>query len=793
MERVCVRGTMSTHGAMMGDGAGNAVGNDAMSTDGDSVNQNVPRQPPMEDVGGSLAPQDNVLPGVSTYDGSPSLEPMLDSGAQPGTSLVPAEVIEMTASVGGYDPAPSFGSYQHTQGVHTAGSVGTAASASVAAAATVVTQTAITAAQQSVIAGQQAQHATQQSAAAGQQAQQAFNVGASAWQHTQTLRNETSQALGQVKTGLETLHERQGAALSMAQHSDTRSSEAVRLVEELRQARIDDQKSFTDRMSQMEQALKRQMEVAENALKSINTLRQELDTSRAESRTLRQQLTESNWRLSSLSDQQTRAQQAQAQSAAQAAERERTMMQRAEEIAARFSQLQQSRTTGVPSQAPPTPSQPAGTAMSAAAGPSQPRQPPAPAATSYAVPGVPPSAPPLPPPQPSPPRDHPPVRPQTSMQTTTGSYYPPTPAGPSRVQYSQPSGPPAGQPGVQYSQQPQRSWQFSQPMMPMATPAHPSLFNVSIKPREPPPFSGDKGQDVVAWLHQVDDYLEFVQPDERQAVAYIILLLHGNARIWWEAEYVARGHHRPDSVLELKLLLRTAFESPVREQRARSELLNLQQRTGENASTYMARTRALLHKVPGYDEKTALQQWLLGLRQPYRLEAAKQYPRTMAEAELLVSRLEDAMEFARGGRDDQAKPRQTQRGQQQQGQRPAQQTTQKTQPQQYQQRGPHPGGNVVTTYRPPQYPPGLQRGSGRGGPPQPGPYRPPQGASHPAPRPAGVPGGRGRGRGRHPRPRLAYIQAREDGTLVLVDESPESTQQVDGEEPVASQGQSLGN
>ena len=115
---------------------------------------------------------------------------------------------------------------------------------------------------------------------------------------------------------------------------------------------------------------------------------------------------------------------------------------------------------------------------------------------------------------------------------------------------------------------------------------------------------------------------------------------------------MARGHHCLDSVLELKLLLRSAFESPVREQRARSELLNLQQRSGENASTYMARTRALLHKVPGYDEKTALQQWLLGLRQPYRLEAAKQYPKTMAEAELLVSRLEDAMEFAKGGRDD---------------------------------------------------------------------------------------------------------------------------------------------
>ena len=127
-------------------------------------------------------------------------------------------------------------------------------------------------------------------------------------------------------------------------------------------------------------------------------------------------------------------------------------------------------------------------------------------------------------------------------------------------------------------------------MMPGTTPAQASLFNVSIKPREPPAFTRDKGQDVVAWLHQVDDYLEFVQLDERQAVAYIILLLHGNARVWWEAEFVARGYCRPDTVAELQLLLRTTFESPVQEQRARTELLNLQQWLGENASAYMART-----------------------------------------------------------------------------------------------------------------------------------------------------------------------------------------------------------
>ena len=98
-------------------------------------------------------------------------------------------------------------------------------------------------------------------------------------------------------------------------------------------------------------------------------------------------------------------------------------------------------------------------------------------------------------------------------------------------------------------------------------------------------------------------------------------------------------------------------------------------------------------------------------------------------------------------------------------------------------------------YRPQQYPPGLSnRGSGRGGPQQPGPHRGQPVASHPATRQNDGPGGRGRGRGRQQRPRLAYLQVREDGALVVVDEErPESTQQVDGEETGAFRGQSSEN
>ena len=135
-----------------------------------------------------------------------------------------------------------------------------------------------------------------------------------------------------------------------------------------------------------------------------------------------------------------------------------------------------------------------------------------------------------------------------------------------------------------------------------------------IKPREPSLFTGEKGQDVVTWLSTVDDYFALVDCTKSQKVAYLILLLDKNARCWWNAEFVARGHQRPETSEEFKMLLQAQFESPVRETRARTELLNLSQRKGENACTYMARTKSLLHKVPGYDTKTALQQWLLGLR-----------------------------------------------------------------------------------------------------------------------------------------------------------------------------------
>ena len=107
-------------------------------------------------------------------------------------------------------------------------------------------------------------------------------------------------------------------------------------------------------------------------------------------------------------------------------------------------------------------------------------------------------------------------------------------------------------------------------------------------------------------------------------------------------------------------MLHGQFESPVRETRAQTELLQLSQKKGENAIMYMAHTKSLLHHVPGYDMKTALQQWILGLWQPYRLEATKAAPKTLSETELLIARPEDAYEFSNVSKGESSQQKATQ-------------------------------------------------------------------------------------------------------------------------------------
>ena len=62
---------------------------------------------------------------------------------------------------------------------------------------------------------------------------------------------------------------------------------------------------------------------------------------------------------------------------------------------------------------------------------------------------------------------------------------------------------------------------LASPKPPQRTEAEPQ-FRFTVKPREPPTFSGDGGQDVIVWLGIVNDFLELTRLPKQQAVAYII-------------------------------------------------------------------------------------------------------------------------------------------------------------------------------------------------------------------------------------------------------------------------------
>ena len=92
---------------------------------------------------------------------------------------------------------------------------------------------------------------------AGHQALQATQASVAALHHTSALRHEAMEAVGQVQSGMDTLYHNQRETLNVARSSEARNSEAVHRIEELTLAQAEDQKQFQQRMTQMEDALKK--------------------------------------------------------------------------------------------------------------------------------------------------------------------------------------------------------------------------------------------------------------------------------------------------------------------------------------------------------------------------------------------------------------------------------------------------------------------------------------------------------------------------------------------------------
>ena len=179
-------------------------------------------------------------------------------------------------------------------------------------------------------------------------------------------------------------------------------------------------------------------------------------------------------------------------------------------------------------------------------------------------------------------------------------------------------------------------------------------LQIQMRPKEPPMFTGKKDQDVDIWLHQVDDYFALTKPTDADGVAYLVLMLQGFARDWWEAEVKASHGRYPATIEEMKMLLRAAFSSPLRERKARAEIRNLRQGQGEDYREYAARFKSLLARLPpgSYSDAVAMDDWIFGLTPPYGERVMALKPKTLNEAIATMGELDIAHQFCRrdGGR-----------------------------------------------------------------------------------------------------------------------------------------------
>ena len=87
------------------------------------------------------------------------------------------------------------------------------------------------------------------------------------------------------------------------------------------------------------------------------------------------------------------------------------------------------------------------------------------------------------------------------------------------------------QPGASSASQTATDQHLASPLSPPRREAQ-SRVQVVMQPREPPTFSGDREQDVIAWLSRFNDFFALVPLPDEQAVAYSILQLKGNPRAW---------------------------------------------------------------------------------------------------------------------------------------------------------------------------------------------------------------------------------------------------------------------
>ena len=174
------------------------------------------------------------------------------------------------------------------------------------------------------------------------------------------------------------------------------------------------------------------------------------------------------------------------------------------------------------------------------------------------------------------------------------------------------------------------------------------IFNMEIKPKGPPSFSGRIEEDVDTWLAKIEDFIYLTEANKRQQVAYMATLLEDAAADWWFALLKERGGSRPADFAEMSELLKKRFGSITRVDEARAQLRNIYQGQNETARAYSTRFGALLAKLPTFDNDWAKSQYIWGLYQQIAELVTISDPADLHEAIHKAERVEMARNFVSG-------------------------------------------------------------------------------------------------------------------------------------------------
>ena len=139
----------------------------------------------------------------------------------------------------------------------------------------------------------------------------------------------------------------------------------------------------------------------------------------------------------------------------------------------------------------------------------------------------------------------------------------------------------------------------------------PGIFDVQIKPKDPPTFSGRTFDDPEVWVGQVSDFFSLVGGPSNKQVAYASTLLQGTAQTWWQRK--VRAWEDPKDWESFAAQLIGRFKNTNKANVAMANLMNIRQRKEESTHDFIYRFEAELDKVDTYDGSWVLKMFIWGL------------------------------------------------------------------------------------------------------------------------------------------------------------------------------------